>query len=204
MPRSNRKSIGRTATGFTLIELMIVVAIIGILAAIAIPNFLKMQLRAKAGEGKVNLAAIRTAQESYYAEVGFYVPWSSKPMSAGTPPGQAKVPWDSTLCSFPPSSSDPGFCAIGWNPEGPVYFNYAVETNTGVPITSSMFFAAAAADIDGESTECIFGVNKGDDAGGFMASGPLSCNDVLNQSNGTVVHQQVGPCDTVSMGVSIF
>ena len=59
--------------GFTLIELMIVVAIIGILAAIAIPNFLKFQLRSKTGEAKTNLAALRTAEEGYFAEYGVYI-----------------------------------------------------------------------------------------------------------------------------------
>src|SRR4051812_47117589 len=51
--------------GFTLIELMIVVAIIGILAAIAIPNFLKFQARAKQSEPKGNLKAISTAEQSF-------------------------------------------------------------------------------------------------------------------------------------------
>ena len=45
--------------GFTLIELMIVVAIIGILAAIAIPNFIKFQAKSKQSEAKTNLKAIR-------------------------------------------------------------------------------------------------------------------------------------------------
>jgi type IV pilus assembly protein PilA len=59
--------------GFTLIELMIVVAIIGILAAIAIPNFIRFQARAKQSEAKGNLKAIFTAERSYFQEKDRYV-----------------------------------------------------------------------------------------------------------------------------------
>lgn len=58
--------------GFTLIELMIVVAIIGILAAIAIPNFVKFQARAKQAEAKSNLGAYYTGAKAYFAENATY------------------------------------------------------------------------------------------------------------------------------------
>jgi type IV pilus assembly protein PilA len=54
--------------GFTLIELMIVVAIIGILAAIAIPNFLAYQARSKQSEVKADLGGIFTTEVTFFAE----------------------------------------------------------------------------------------------------------------------------------------
>ncbi len=63
----------RDRYGFSLTELMIVVAIIGILAVIAIPNFLKYQARAKQSEAKTNLVAIHTSETAYFAEHNVYV-----------------------------------------------------------------------------------------------------------------------------------
>ena len=58
--------------GFTLIELLIVVAIIGILAAIAIPNFLNAQVRAKVAHQKSNMATTQTGMESYLIDNNVY------------------------------------------------------------------------------------------------------------------------------------
>jgi len=62
----------RNRKGFTLIELMIVVAIIIILAAIAIPNYLRMTRRAKIAAVQSDLKSIGTAIESYNTDWGTY------------------------------------------------------------------------------------------------------------------------------------
>lgn len=64
----------KTSTAFTLIELLIVVAIIGILAAIAVPNFINAQVRAKCATTQSDLRALSTALESYHIDNNMYPP----------------------------------------------------------------------------------------------------------------------------------
>ncbi|MBN2326614.1 MAG: prepilin-type N-terminal cleavage/methylation domain-containing protein [Candidatus Omnitrophica bacterium] len=66
------RMIMRTKDGFTLIELLIVVAIIGILAAIAVPNFINAQTRAKVAKVLSDMRAMGQAQEMYRVDWGTY------------------------------------------------------------------------------------------------------------------------------------
>lgn len=58
--------------GFTIIELMIVVAIIAFLATISIPKYFNYYAKAKQAEVAINLSSLHTAQQAYYAEYGKY------------------------------------------------------------------------------------------------------------------------------------
>ncbi|MEM9177797.1 MAG: prepilin-type N-terminal cleavage/methylation domain-containing protein [Myxococcota bacterium] len=182
------KLIRKSNKGFTLIELMIVVAIIGILAAIAIPNFLRFQLKSKSSEGKVNIAAIRTAEESYLAEFGVYVGSAVNP-TAGVP-GSQKAAFD----------TGGGFDTLGWSPEGNVFFQYAVNAPSG----ENHYTISAAADIDADSTIQAWGYVKPDNA-----SPPVSVAGIHTEcvAGGVGAGQNqlatVGPCDS-TYGQSVF
>ncbi len=173
--------------GFTLIELMIVVAIIGILAAIAIPNFVRFQLRAKSSEGKTNLAAIRTAEESYFAEFGNYVAATGSPNALNTPPS-AKQDFTNT------DGVGAGFDQIGWAPEGQVYFRYAVVVDSA----TTDYTADAEADIDADGTVQIWGYARTVGGAAPTLDGDIGCT-VADLSG----PNQVGPCG-VSFGQSVF
>ena len=187
------KLIRKSNKGFTLIELMIVVAIIGILAAIAIPNFLRFQLKSKSSEGKVNIAAIRTAEESYNAEFGTYIGALQTP-AVGTLSSQ-KQAW--------PAAGLLGvdnFNTLGWAPEGNTFFAYGVAYGAD---GSSPYTITATADIDSNTVTQAWGYVKPVTSTlvGIIGLDPVC---IATGVGGTQLElTAVGPCAT-GHGQSIF
>jgi len=127
----------RKSKGFTLIELMIVVAIIGILAAIAIPNFLQYQMKSRQSEVKTNLQAIKTSEVSFQAERGCYIgvaaEGSTNTASKATVPltwaaGAAAAKAGTAWCTATYAGV---FNDIGFKATGNVMYEYGVDATAG-------------------------------------------------------------------------
>lgn len=139
-----RKSF-RKQEGFTLIELMIVVAIIGILAAIAIPNFMQYQAKSKQSEAKTNLGGIYTSEVAYFGEanqysnsfsaIGFEVAAATKQRYTFTLGGTALDAPNNAACADYSTSgvsvTPPGFTALATgNIDGDAFCDIWTVDNT--------------------------------------------------------------------------
>jgi prepilin-type N-terminal cleavage/methylation domain-containing protein len=171
----------RRASGLTLIELMIAVAIIGVLATTAIAGFNGYQLRSKRSEAMSNLASLRTAQASYFPEAGTYVEAPASPALDALGPHQQNWMASGSFSSVPGE----GFDILGWEPEGAVYFDY----DTLVGEAGNSFTAAAYGDIDGDGFVSVFLYVMPDAAGETVPSSigdfpppwnPNTCQPILN------------------------
>lgn len=118
--------------GFTLIELMIVVVIIGVLAAVAVPQFLKYQLKAKSSESTRMIGGIKTASESFASKyrcsgqpvAGCYALASESSDGTSNYGTGEKIAW----------GASPGLMLIGFSASGLVYFGYSVASAAGISV----------------------------------------------------------------------
>lgn len=132
--------------GFTLIELMIVVAIIAFLSMLAVPNLLSYLAKAKRAEAYAQLASLAMAQKAYFAEHGTYSQVLSGPQG------------------------------LNWKPQGLFHYTYGFPGQEGVNyytgtlkapssaleksyVSAKGFLAVAAGDIDGDGLFDIIGID---------------------------------------------
>ncbi len=123
--------------GFTLIELMIVVVIIGILAALAIPRFMAATTKSKQSEAKGILKQIYTMERTYRQQNNIY--WGQ-----GTTADSTAALWNA-------------FATIGVEIQRNAMYNYVITTAT----STALLVTATATSLDDDATNDVWTINDG-------------------------------------------
>ena len=192
--------------GFTLIELMIVVAIIGILAAVAIPGFMTYIKNSKTSEAKTNLDAIKKGAVSYfevehYAEDGMSATTKTYPVSAAdTNAIGEKASAGSIGKKFNPTDYDfkvAPWIKLNFSISSPFYYyyNYAAtgvspgKAADGSDATQSRFEASASASLN-DACDSVF-VLRGYSDG--AASAVIDLSEFTNADKTSYCNKAVAP-----------
>ena len=176
--------------GFTLIELMIVVAIIGILAAIAIPAFINYVKRSKTSEAGANLKSLFTGAAAYYEREnwtqGLVTPGNAAAASTHCTVDSVQPAgnWATTSPSSQKSVVDwsaqgASYGALNFGPADPLYFVYRVTeipgggTGTcGNVISIPVYTFTANGDLDDDGTDSTFELQVGSNADNALYRAP--------------------------------
>jgi prepilin-type N-terminal cleavage/methylation domain-containing protein len=139
----------KTKTGFSMIELLIVIAIIAFLSALTIPSLMKFLARSKRSEAMLTLRSLYLAEKAYHMEHG----------------------------SYSPNLMGSGQNSVGWKPEGTLLYTYGfpgaegttclvgeLKTSSGAlqgaRVSDAGFVIAAAGDIDGDGIADVITIDQ--------------------------------------------
>jgi len=149
-----KESMKTCAKGFSLIELMVVVAIIGVLTVLTVPNVTRYIAKAKRAEAYVHLSSLYAAQKAYWAEHGTYTERLDGPGGLGWKPEGYAGGGKKNLYTY-------GFPS---GQEGVSYFSGSGGASSaelaGAHAGRDSFLIYAAADIDGDGRPDILSVDQ--------------------------------------------
>lgn len=171
----------KTNGGFTLLELIITVAIIGILAAVAIPVYTLYTMRSKASEAFTILQGIRDREEAYFTEYRAYTAdIGYTPRNCGDSSDTAK---------WPGTGDGDAWRNLGFWPDGPTYYSYRVVS----PYDAQGNFSSEAYDPAGDHCDQAHEVDEDRPWVAAEACGDIDADNnlahfVISSANRTVCH----------------